>query len=197
MQFSINKTICGLIIVHYMNLLVFINYYCTVDISIETIPSFSIDIKTNHELNLIERKEGSWERIADSTTMAVRKITRNSARQAGRDETGSAYSFPRWVSHLNSPTDLTKSLQLLPRPSVLFVSCGIKARDTRDARISRNFLPRKRNFLVLHPARGWGWASPFAHCNSIFRLRYILSSRAIVNYAAINAIISLLDNVVN
>lgn len=126
-----------------MNLLVFINYYCTVDISIETIPSFSIDIKTNHELNLIERKGGSWERIADSTTMAVRKITRNSARQAGRDETGSAYSFPRWVSHLNSPTDLTKSLQLLPRPSVLFVSCGIKARDTRDL---PEFSPSKTKF---------------------------------------------------
>lgn len=143
-----------------------------------------------------------WRTDSRPMTMVARKITRNSANQVGRDETVTAYSFPRWVSHLNSPTDLTKSLQLLPRPSVLFVSCGIKARHP-DARISRNFLPENEILLILHPTRGW--ASSFADCrrsNSIFRFRlyyrYILSSRAFVNYAAINAIIfSLLDNVVN
>lgn len=135
--------------------------------------------------------------MADSTTMAGRKIRRNSARQIGRDETATAYSFPRWVSHLNSPTDLTKSLQLLPRPSVLFVSCGIKARDTRMPGSSGIF-SRKTTFSHPPPREG-GRASSFADCrrNSIFRLRYILSSRVIVNYAAINAIISLLNNVVN
>lgn len=88
-----------------------------------------------------------WRTDSRPMTMVARKITRNSASQVGRDETVTAYSFPRWVSHLNSPTDLTKSLQLLPRPSVLFVSRGIKARHP-DARISRNFLPENKILLI-------------------------------------------------